>query len=93
MSHEPLGLCSEDTASQNSYYTTVASISLVITAAATSKDYAAAIMLLPTLLAVSVSGWMNGVIFWNRLEAGQKEATISKFQMRHKAALRALKFE
>lgn len=56
-------------------------------------DQAAAIMLLPTLLAVSVSGWMNVVIFWNRLEAKRKEAAVNRFQMRRLAALRALKFE
>lgn len=69
----------------------LASISLVITAA--TMDQAAAIMLLPTLLAVCVSGWMNLVLFWNRLEASRKEATVNRFQMRRLAALRALKFE
>lgn len=50
-------------------------------------------MLIPTLLAVSVSSWMNLVIFWNRLEASQKTATINNFHTRKEAALRALKFE
>jgi hypothetical protein len=56
-------------------------------------DNAAAIMLIPTFLAVSVSGWMNLVIFWNRLEARSKEAAVNRFQVRRLAALRALKFE
>ena len=78
-------------ASQKRLLFNLASISLVITAA--SMDSAAAIMLLPTLLAVSVSGWMNVVIFWNRLEARQREFTINNFHTRRQAALRALKWE
>jgi tryptophan-rich sensory protein len=69
----------------------ISSVSLVITAA--TMDNAAAIMLIPTFLAVSVSGWMNLVIFWNRLEARSKEAAVNRFQVRRLAALRALKFE
>ena len=68
-----------------------ASISLIITAA--TMDNAAAIMLIPTFLAVIVSGWMNLVLFWNRLEAKSKEAAVNRFQLRRLATLRALKLE
>lgn len=69
----------------------LASISLITTAA--TMDSAAAIMLLPTFLAVSVSSWLNAVVYWNRLDARQREDTKNKFQVRRQAALRALKFE
>ena len=68
-----------------------ASISLAITAF--NIDYVAGIMLIPTLLAVSVSGWMNVVMFWNRLEDRRRQATIDAFHMRRQAAMRALKWE
>lgn len=68
-----------------------ASISLALTAF--NIDYVAGIMLIPTLLAVSVSGWMNVVIFWNRLEDRRRQATIDAFHMRRQAAMRALKWE
>lgn len=56
-------------------------------------DNAAAIMLIPTFLAVIVSGWMNLVLFWNRREARTRETAANRFQMRRRAALRALKLE
>lgn len=68
-----------------------ASLSLAVTAF--NIDYVASIMLIPTLLAVSVSGWMNVVIFWNRLEDRRRQATIDAFNMRRQAAMRALKWE
>jgi hypothetical protein len=72
-------------------FVTAARISLAVTAF--KLDYIAGAMLIPTVLAVSVSGWMNVIIFWNRLENGKREAAIEAFRMRRQAAIRALKFE
>ena len=49
----------------------------------------AAMLMLPSLLAVIVSGWMNIVIFWNRLAVRRREAAMKSLEDGKRAALSA----
>lgn len=49
------------------------------------------LFMMPSFLAVIVSGWMNIVIFWNRMEFRRKQATISPYEQRKQMAMNVIK--
>lgn len=65
-----------------------ATLSLILTISA--LDVSSSIFLIPHLLAVVVSTWMNLIIFWNRLEEKYREAAVQAFRERRNAVLKAI---
>lgn len=65
-----------------------ATVSLLLTIAAT--DIGSSIFLVPHLLAVVVSSWMNLIIFWNRLEEKRRDAALEALRGHREAAWRAI---
>jgi hypothetical protein len=65
-----------------------ATISLILTVA--PIDVSSSIFLIPHLLAVVVSTWMNVIIFWNRLEERHRESAVRFVRERSQAVLKAV---
>ncbi len=61
-------------------------MSLVLTIAATDRE--SSLFLVPHLLAVVVSSWMNLIIFWNRLEDKRRDAALEAIRGHGEAAWR-----
>ena len=53
----------------------------------TAVSGVAASLMIPTLVAVVVSGWMNVVIFITRLNLNKKEAAVKALEKRKGAAI------
>lgn len=70
-------------------FLSLATTSLVITAR--NVNGISALLLLPSLIAVIISGYMNLIIFWKRLEDRHRKYAIDIFNERKDAALKALK--
>ena len=66
----------------------LATLSLILTIAQT--DRGASLLLIPQLLAVVVSSWMNFIIFWNRLEEKRRDAALEVIKGHREAAWRAI---
>ena len=57
---------------------------------AATINLTASIWLLPSLVAAVVSGWLNIVIFWNRMEGKRKEEAMNVLEEKKKAFVKAL---
>jgi hypothetical protein len=63
-------------------------LAMFVTIATT--DSGSSIFLVPHLLAVVASSWMNFIIFWNRLDEKKREKALGMLRFHSDAVMRAL---